>query len=92
MKLLWSAMALIVLGLQYRLWVGEGSFSEVWMLQSKVQRQLESNQQLEDRNSRLDAEVMDLKSGYEAIEERARVNLGMIAHDETFFLVVSSTH
>jgi len=92
MKLLWSIMALVVLGLQYRLWVGEGSFSEVWVLQNKVQQQIEKNQQLADRNSRLDAEVMDLKSGYEAIEERARVNLGMIGRDETFFMVVSSTH
>lgn len=84
-------MALVVLGLQYRLWVGEGSFSEVWALEDKVQQQIEVNQQLVDRNNRLDAEVMDLKSGYDAIEERARINLGMIGRDETFFMVVSAT-
>ena len=91
MKLLWSIMILLILGLQCRLWLGEGSFAEVWRLRNSVQEQVELNQQLTVRNSRLDAEVLDLKSGYEVIEERARGELGMIGHDETFFMVVSST-
>ena len=91
MKLLWSIMILLILGLQCRLWFGEGSFAEVWRLKKNVQEQVELNQQLTVRNSRLDAEVLDLKSGYEVIEERARGELGMIGQEETFFMVVSST-
>jgi len=90
MKVLWSIMILVTLCLQYRLWVGEGSFAEVWRLQQTVQQQSDINQALIARNSRLDAEVMDLKSGYQVIEERARINLGMIGRNETFYMVVSS--
>lgn len=91
MKVLWSILILASLGLQYRLWVGEGSFVEVWRLQQAVEQQVEVNERLMARNSRLDAEVIDLKSGYQAIEERARIDLGMIGPNETFYLVVSST-
>jgi len=83
-------MILATVCLQYRLWVGDGSFAEVWRLQQAVQSQIEVNQELIARNDRLDAEVIDLKSGYEAIEERARTNLGMIGRNETFYMVVSS--
>ena len=89
-KVLWSIMIFFTLCLQYRLWVGEGSFAEVWRLQQTVQQQSDINQALIARNGRLDAEVMDLKSGYQVIEERARVNLGMIGRNETFYMVVSS--
>jgi len=92
MKWLWSIMLVLILGLQYRLWVGDGSVSHVWHLQNSVDEQRSVNQTLAARNARLDAEVRDLKSGYEAIEERARRNLGMIGRDETFFLVVDSNH
>lgn len=90
MKLLWSVLIVLTIGLQYRLWVGEGSFSEVWHMQDVVESQLKENQRLDARNRRLDAEVLDLKKGYQAIEERARRELGMIGPDETFYLVVSS--
>lgn len=92
MKLLWGILAVLTIGLQYRLWIGEGSFSEVWRMQDVVQHQLEENQRLEARNKRLDAEVLDLKSGYQAIEERARSELGMIGRNETFYLVVTANH
>ncbi len=85
-------MLVLIAGLQYRLWVGEGSYSEVWQLQSRVDEQRIENQHLASRNARLEAEVADLQDGYDAIEERARESLGMIGRDETFFLVVSSTH
>ena len=90
MKILWSLMLVVILGLQYRLWVGSGSFAEVWRLQQKVESQAAINQSLSERNSRLNAEVLDLKRGFDAIEERARFNLGMIASNETFFMVVTS--
>ena len=83
-------MILVAVCLQYRLWVGEGSFAQVWQLQKTVEHQIEINQELIARNSRLDAEVIDLKNGYAAIEERARINLGMIGRNETFYMVVSS--
>lgn len=91
MKWLWSLTVLMTLALQYRLWIGEGSVSHASVLQAKVSQQQAQNRQLQERNGRLDAEVLDLKSGYAAIEERARIDLGMIAKDETFFMVVSKT-
>ena len=92
MKLLWSVMLVLALGLQFRLWVGEGSFAEASMLESKVENQVEVNQALIERNARLDAEVQDLRSGLDAIEERARSDLGMIGPDETVYVVVSRSH
>lgn len=92
MKLLWSVMLLIILGLQYRLWVGSGSYSEVWMLEEKVALQIAKNKILENRNNRLNEEVLDLKSGYEVIEERARFDQGMIKQNESFYMVVTSGH
>lgn len=89
MKLLWCFMSLIILGLQVRLWVGEGGLYEISQLEGKVQELRLANGVLEERNSRLDAQVIDLKRGYDAIEELARLDLGMIAKDETFFLVVN---
>ncbi len=90
MKYLWTVMLFLILGLQYRLWVGEGSFAEVWRLQDSVAQQQALNQQLAARNRQLDAEVLDLKNGVHAIEERARVELGMIGPNETFFMVVGA--
>jgi cell division protein FtsB len=88
MKWLWLALSLFIVALQYRLWVGEGSYAQVWTLKQRVAEQEATNQALAERNSILDAEVIDLKSGNEAIEERARNHLGMIHEDETFFLII----
>ena len=82
----WPALvlvALIVL-LQYPLWLGKGGWLKVWDLDRQLQAQREENRKLETRNAGLDAEVRDLKSGYEAIEERARYELGLIKQDEIF--------
>ena len=76
----------VVLGtLQYRLWVGDRSLVEKWRLQDAIAAQKEENEALEKRNVLLGAEVRDLKEGLEAIEARARRDLGMIHKDETFF-------
>lgn len=88
MRLLVIILILLLLILQYRLWVGEGSLAEVTNLREQVSAQKEENQRLKDRNAALDAEVQDLKTGYEAIEERARSELGMIKDDETFYQIV----
>lgn len=76
-------VALIVL-LQYPLWLGKGGWLKVWDLDRQLQAQREENRKLEARNAGLDAEVRDLKSGFEAIEERARYELGLIKQDEIF--------
>jgi len=85
----WPALLLLVLIalLQYPLWLGKGGWLKVWEAERQSQAQREVNQKLEQRNAGLDAEVRDLKSGYEAIEERARFELGLIKQDETFVQV-----
>ena len=88
MKLLWSIMVLLILLLQARLWVGEGSFAQVWELEEAIQAQRAENTGLEVRNERLFAEVQNLRGQQGALEERARMNLGLIRDNETFFLVV----
>lgn len=76
-------IALLVL-LQYPLWLGKGGWLKVWDYDRQLTQQKEANRKLEVRNAGLDAEVRDLKQGYEAIEERARYELGMIRQDEVF--------
>lgn len=88
MKLLWAILVVLILVLQVRLWVGEGSFAQVWAMDNTVEEQRQENAKLANRNERLYAEVRNLRSGQGAIEERARMNLGLIKNDETFFLVV----
>ena len=88
MKLLWAILVVLILLLQVRLWVGEGSFAQVWAMENTVEEQRQENATLANRNERLYAEVRNLRSGQGAIEERARMNLGLIRNDETFFLVV----
>lgn len=88
MRLLIIILLILFFALQYRLWIGEGSLAEVSNLRDQVGEQRDENQRLKDRNAALDAEVQDLKTGYEAIEERARSELGMIKDDETFYQIV----
>ncbi|MCK7552385.1 MULTISPECIES: septum formation initiator family protein [Marinobacter] len=90
MKLLWSIMAVLILLLQVRLWIGEGSFAQVWALEQSIAEQREENEELSVRNERLYAEVRNLRNEQGAVEERARMNLGLIRDDETFFLVVEN--
>lgn len=83
----WVLMALIVL-LQYPLWLGKGSWLKVWDLNRQLAEQRLANEALAARNAQLAAEVNDLKTGYGAIEARARYELGMIKKDEIFFQVM----
>jgi len=76
-------VAIIVL-LQYPLWLGKGGWYRVWEMDQQLKGQQTENQKLEQRNAGLEAEVRDLKSGYEAIEERARYELGLIKDGELF--------
>lgn len=77
-------LALLVLLLQYPLWIGKGGWLRAWEVERQLAVQHELNQQLEQRNAALDAEVRDLKSGNEAIEERARFELGLTRPGEIF--------
>lgn len=88
MRILLAVLLLLLLALQYKLWLGEGGFTDVRRLQQKVSEQAQENAQLEQRNRQLEAEVEDLRQGYDAIEERARSELGMIKADEEFYQVV----
>ena len=74
--------------IQYPLWLGKGSWLRVWEVDREATQQKEINQKMRARNASLDAEVRDLKQGYDAIEERARSELGMIKRDEIFFQVL----
>lgn len=85
-----TLVALIAL-LQYSLWLGKGSWLKVWELDQKLAAQHETNKTLQARNASLDAEVRDLKQGFDAIEERARSELGMVKRDEVFFQVLEDS-
>jgi cell division protein FtsB len=78
-------LCILLIGIQTRLWFGKGSLQELQNLQSLVQQQREQNQLLKQRNLSLNAEVADLKQGIEALEERARAELGMIKQGEIFY-------
>ncbi len=79
----------VLLGvLQYRLWLGDGGLLEVARIQRAIEVQRQENAQLKARNRKLLAEVKDLKGGLEAIEERARSELGMIRRGETFYQLI----
>ena len=74
--------------LQFQLWIGDDSVRSLNLLEGQVAEQKRINMSLEDRNKKLEIEIVDLKTGVEAIEERARSELGMIEQGETFFLIV----
>lgn len=88
MRILIVLLIVVLLTLQYMLWVGDGSLAEVWQLQQKLTTQQEENKRLRERNDALRAEVRDLKQGLGAIEERARNEMGMIKKDETYYQVI----
>jgi cell division protein FtsB len=89
MRIVIAVLTVLVLGLQYRLWVGDGGMREVWRLREEVSSQQAENEKLKERNRTLVAEVQDLKQGKTAIEERARTDLGMIGGNESFYQVMS---
>jgi cell division protein FtsB len=84
-QLVFVALLMLLLWLQYRLWVGEGSLAEVAALQQQLERQRVEVADLRERNATLQAEVDDLKQGLAAIEARARSELGLIRDGETYF-------
>ena len=85
MKILGAILVGLIILIQYPLWLGKGGWLTVWRLENKVETEKSKNSKLEARNAALAAEVRDLKQGTEAIEERARQELGMLRPDEVFF-------
>jgi cell division protein FtsB len=88
MKWLAAALLVVVVLLQYRIWLSQDGVRELRRLDTAVGAQRAENDKLGERNRQLAAEVRDLKSGMQALEERARSDLGMIAGNETFYQVV----
>jgi cell division protein FtsB len=88
MKVIIIIMSVLLLLLQFKLWFGDASVRDVINLKQTVIEQQAKNEQVKQRNAVLAAEVEDLKTGLEAIEERARSELGMIKKDETFIHIV----
>jgi cell division protein FtsB len=89
MKFLAAALVIVLVLLQYRLWLGDGGMREVHRLRAEIEVQRDQNRELKERNRTLTAEVQDLKKGTVAIEERARTDLGMVGRGETFYQVVT---
>jgi len=87
-KLVTLALIALIALLQHPAVAGQGSWLRVWEVDRQMQAQRETNQKLALRNAALDAEVRDLKQGLDAIEERARSELGMIKRDEIFFQIL----
>lgn len=88
MKILLSTLTVVFLSLQYQLWLGDDSVRSLNMLEEELNAQRAVNEDLAARNRLLEIEVVDLKNGLEAVEERARSELGMIGEDETFYLII----
>ena len=89
----WLALLFLALiaAIQYPIWFGKGGWLQVRDLERQLAAQRTANAALKARNDRIDADVRDLKAGYEAVEERARSELGMVRNDEVFFQLHEGT-
>ncbi len=88
MKWLIAILCLLFCGLQYRLWIGEGSLAQASRLEQELAVQKAENERLLERNRLIHVEVEDLKTGLDTIEERARKDIGLIKKDETFYMLL----
>lgn len=88
MKIIAFVLLFLLIWLQYKIWLQDGGIPEVIQIQQEVEEVKTEVQQLQERNSSLDAEVKDLKKGLDAIEERARSEMGMIKQDEVYYQVI----
>lgn len=87
MRLVIALLIVILLGLQYELWIARDGLRELWRLEAEVAGTTRENEEKARRNAALEAEVIDLKQGHAAIEEKARNDLGMVGREETFYLI-----
>ena len=90
MRLIAVCFLLLLALIQYPLWLGKGGWLRVWEFQRQVAQAKANNNQLKERNAKLESEVADLKTGTDSVEERARFELGMIKKDETFVQILDS--
>lgn len=88
MKIILIALIVLLTLLQYEFWFSDGGIKTVWQLEKNIEKQQKINQDLDQRNEILVAEIKDLRSGNEAIEAHARNDLGMIKNNETFYQIV----
>ncbi|MCX7096132.1 MAG: septum formation initiator family protein [Methylobacter sp.] len=88
MKIFIAIIVLLIIHFQYRIWLGDGSLAQIDAYQHRLDDLKAQVEEKRQRNEALYAEVLDLRKGQEAIEERARDELGMIREDETFFHVL----
>lgn len=91
MRLISLALLVLVVLIQYPLWLGKGGWLRVYELEAQVHQQRRVNDELKARNDKLDAEVRDLRDGAGAVEERARYELGMIREGEIFVQTVDAS-
>ena len=90
MRIVTPLLLIALLLLQYRLWIGNGSLTEVHHLENEIVKLEQANDMLRERNRSIAAEVLDLKQGEEAIEERARSEMGMVKKGEVFYQIVET--
>ena len=88
MRWVLAGLLLILVVLQYRLWIADGSLAELHRLETQIEDQARINEQLLERNAALEREVLDLQSGNKGLEQRAREQLGLIRQGETFYQFV----
>jgi len=87
-KVLVAILIILFVYLQYKLWVLDGNIKEMWTLEERIEILVEENSELQSRNNALQAEVENLKTGQDVVEEKARRDLGLVGKDETFFQIV----
>jgi cell division protein FtsB len=90
-RVLGGILAALIVLIQYPLWLGKGGWLRVWEVDRQLETQRGRNGELQVRNQSLDAEVLDLKQGVDALEERARYELGMIKSNEVFFQIIDNS-
>lgn len=88
MRLITIILAVLLVLIQYPLWFGKGGWVRVWELDQQVTAAQKRNEDLKARNAKLESDVRDLKDGTDAIEERARYEMGMIKQGETFVQII----
>lgn len=88
MRLIIICLIIMLIGLQYKLWIGEDSLLQWVQLDKKLETQQVENKRLLARNQAIEADIAELKSGDQALEERARFDLGMVKQDETYYQFV----
>ncbi|MFZ6709116.1 cell division protein FtsB [Undibacterium sp. TC9W] len=90
MRLIALSFAALLMLIQYPLWLGRGGWLRVWELDRQVAQVKGNNEKLKERNGKLESEVQDLKNGTDAVEERARFELGMIKKNEIFVQILDA--